>query len=72
MNIKLRAKRVEKLMTQKDLADKLGISLSTYVSKENGKRDFTFSEIQDLMYYLNCEFDDIFFKKEVANKGENE
>lgn len=72
MNIKLRAKRVENLMTQKDLADKLGISLSTYVSKENGKRDFTFSEIQDLMYYLNCEFDDIFFKKEVANKGENE
>lgn len=72
MNIKLRAKRVENLMTQKDLADKLGISLSTYVSKENGKRDFTFSEIQDLMYYLNCDFNDIFFKKEVANKGENE
>lgn len=67
MNIKLRAKRVEKQMTQTDLANKLNISLSSYSMKETGKIDFTLSEIQDLMYYLDCEFDDIFFKKEVAN-----
>lgn len=67
MNIKLRAKRVEKQMTQTDLAKKLKISLSSYSMKETGKIDFTLSEIQDLMYYLDCEFDDIFFKKDVAN-----
>ena len=67
MNIKLRAKRVEKGMNQTELANKLNISLSTYSMKETGKLDFTLSEIQDLMYYLDCEFNDIFFKKEVAN-----
>ncbi len=67
MNIKLRAKRVEKQLTQVELAEKLHISAQSYNSKENGKIDFTLSEIQDLMYYLDCEFNDIFFKKEVAN-----
>lgn len=70
MNIKLRAKRVEKGMNQTELANKLNMCLSTYSMKETGKIDFTLSEIQDLMYYLDCEFDDIFFKKEVANKGD--
>ena len=70
MNIKLRAKRVEKGMNQTELANKLHISLSTYSMKETGKLDFTLSEIQDLMYYLDCEFNDIFFKKEVANNCE--
>ena len=70
MNIKLRAKRVEKMMTQSDLASKLQMSLATYSAKETGKIDFTLSEIQDLMYYLDCEFNDIFFKKDVANKGD--
>lgn len=70
MNIKLRAKRVEKQMTQTELANKLKMCLATYSMKETGKVDFTLSEIQDLMYYLDCEFNDIFFKKEVANKGD--
>ena len=70
MNIKLRAKRVERGLNQKQLADKLHINLATYSKKENGINDFTLTEIQDLMYYLDCNFDDIFFKKEVANIGE--
>lgn len=68
MNIKLRAKRVEKMMTQAELANKLHISAQSYNHKEKGKIDFTLSEIQDLMYYLDCDFNDIFFKKDVANK----
>lgn len=72
MNIKLRAKRVEKGFTQEQLADKLGINLATFSKKENGINDFTLTEIQDLMYFLDCNFEDIFFKKEVANKCENE
>lgn len=68
MNTKLKGKRVEKGFNQTELANKLGISLSSYCQKEIGKVDFTLTEIQDLMYYLDCNFDDIFFKKEVANK----
>lgn len=72
MNTKLRGKRVEKQLNQKDLADKLGISLSSYSQKEQGKVDFDLTEIQDLMYYLDCDFDDLFFRKPVANKYEKE
>ena len=67
MNTKLKGKRVEKGFNQTELANKLGISLSSYCQKEIGKVDFTLTEIQDLMYYLDCNFDDIFFRKEVAN-----
>ena len=67
MNTKLKGKRVEKGFNQTELANKLVISLSSYCQKEIGKVDFTLTEIQDLMYYLNCDFDDIFFRKEVAN-----
>lgn len=67
MNTKLKGKRVEKGYNQTQLAHKLGISVSSYCQKEIGRIDFTLTEIQDLMYYLDCNFDDIFFRKEVAN-----
>ena len=70
MNIKLKGKRVERGYTQEELAKKLDINTATYNRKELGIVDFTLTEIQDLMYYLDCNFDDIFFKKQVANKGE--
>jgi DNA-binding XRE family transcriptional regulator len=72
MNIKLRAKRAEKLMSQEQLAKLLHINTATYNRKEKGITDFTLSEIQELMYILDCDFDDIFFKKEVANNCEDE
>lgn len=68
MNLKLRGKRVEKQLSQTDVAKMLGICLSAYNQKENGISEFTLSEIQDLLYYLDCDFDDIFYRKEVANK----
>ena len=67
MNLKLRGKRVEKGYSQADLAKLLGISTNAYNLKENGKGEFTLSEIQDLLYYLDCDFDDIFYRKEVVN-----
>ena len=70
MNIRLKAKRVERGFTQEELAKKLGMNTATYNRKELGIVDFTLGEIQDLMYYLDCEFNDIFFKKDVANKCE--
>lgn len=72
MNVKLKGKRVEKGYTQQELAKLIGMNTCSYNHKENGSIDFTLSEIQDLLYYLNCDFDDIFFRKEVANKYENE
>lgn len=72
MNLKLRGKRVEKQLKQEDLAKKLNISLSSYNQKEQGKVPFTLPEIQDLMYYLDCNFDDLFFRKEVANNCNND
>lgn len=72
MNLKLRGKRVEKQLKQEDLAKKLNISLSSYNQKEQGKVPFTLPEIQDLMYYLDCDFDDLFFRKEVANNCNND
>ena len=67
MNLKLRGKRVEKGYSQADLAKLLGISTNAYNLKENGKYEFILSEIQDLLYYLDCDFDDIFYRKEVVN-----
>lgn len=67
MNLKLRGKRVEKGYSQADLAELLGISTNAYNLKENGKYEFTLSEIQDLLYYLDCDFDDIFYRKEVVS-----
>ncbi len=67
MNLKLRGKRVEKGYSQADLAKLLKISTNAYNLKENGKTEFTLTEIQDLLYYLDCDFDDIFYRKEVVN-----
>ena len=64
MNIKLKAKRVERCLTQEELAEKLDINTATYNRKENGIVDFTLTEIQELMDILDCEFNDIFFKKQ--------
>lgn len=72
MNIKLKGKRVECCLTQEEIASKLGMNTATYNRKENGIVDFTLTEIQDLMDILDCDFDDIFFKKDVANKHEIE
>ena len=72
MNIKLKAKRVERCLTQEELAEKLDINTATYNRKENGIVDFTLTEIQELMDILDCEFNDIFLKKQVANKYEKE
>lgn len=47
----LKSERVKKELTQKQIADKLGIRTSAYCDKENGKRKFTVKEallLQDL------------------------
>lgn len=57
---KLKAKRVEHGLTQTDLANKLGIDISTYNAKEQGKRNFTIKEVLRILTILQCKFEDIF------------
>ncbi|KUG05151.1 hypothetical protein ASZ90_017472 [hydrocarbon metagenome] len=46
----IRAKRVKRGFTQLEMAHKLGLSVSGYNHKENGKRHFTLEE-----FFLICE-----------------
>lgn len=61
-NTKLKARRVELGLRQEDMAEKLGITLTTYSLKENGKREFIGSEILRILNILNCRYEDIFLQ----------
>lgn len=65
MLLKLRGKRVEHGYSQKQLAEKLNISTNAYNLKEVGKREFRMGEINLLLELLDCNYEDIFFQKEV-------
>ena len=58
--MKLKAKRVEKGLTQTELAKLIGIAPATYNHKENGTAYFSFQEICKLLQVLDCKFEDIF------------
>lgn len=60
MKNKLKNLREQHNMTQSELAQKLGIYNSTYNYKENGKSEFTASEIKKLQEIFNLTFDQIF------------
>lgn len=60
--LKLRGKRVEKGLTQCELAKLLGISTNAYNLKETGKREFVMSEIDLLLKIFECKYEDIFLQ----------
>ncbi|HHW90712.1 MAG TPA: helix-turn-helix transcriptional regulator [Clostridiales bacterium] len=60
MNHKLKGTRVEKGLTQEDMAEKIGISTYSYLMKENGKRDFTLTEMKKICEILDKELSEIF------------
>lgn len=62
MLLKLKAKRVEKGMTQTDMAKLIGIATATYNHKENGSATFSFNEILKILNILECKFEDIFLQ----------
>ena len=62
MLLKLKAKRVEKGLTQAQIAKMIGIAPATYNHKENGSAHFSFNEIVKLLEVLNCKFEDIFLQ----------
>ena len=61
MQLKLKAKRVEYGLTQKDMAEKLNITSNSYSRKETGKKDFTYTEIVSILKIFDCKFEDVFF-----------
>lgn len=62
MLIRLKAKRVEKGLTQTQLANMIGIAPATYNHKENGTAYFSFQEIIKILDILGCKFEDIFLQ----------
>ena len=57
---KLKGARVEKGLTQEDMAERIGISTYSYLMKENGKRDFTLTEMKKICDILDKELSEIF------------
>ena len=60
MLVKLKGIRVEKGMTQTDIARKMNMDTSTNNYKENDRVEFTMTECIELMKILECTFEDIF------------
>lgn len=54
-SLELKAARARRGMTQADVARKMGVSVTAYTLKENGKRIFTLPNIQKLAQFLNLE-----------------
>ena len=70
MNLKkLRIVRLERELSQKDLAKKIGVHELTYSRKERGQREFTRTEIDNLAAALdltNSEVNEIFFDSRIT------
>ena len=56
----LKSERVKKELTQKQVADKLGLSTGAYCDKENGIRKFTVAEAIKLSDLLGFDMREIF------------
>lgn len=59
-NNKLKGARVEKGLTQREVAEKIGISTVSYTRKENGDYEFTQSEMKKICKILNKSLDFLF------------
>jgi DNA-binding XRE family transcriptional regulator len=62
MLLKLKAKRVEKQLTQTEIANLIGMAPATYNHKENGSAYFSFQEVLKILEILDCKFEDIFLQ----------
>lgn len=72
MNKKLIAYRKMLNITQKQLADEINISSTSFCHKENGKKNFTQSEMIKITSYFKesiptITMDEIFFKTDSGN-----
>ncbi len=58
--VKLKGLRAERMVTQFEIANILGVSTATYNRKENGLGRFDANEIAVLVEYFNVKFEDVF------------
>lgn len=61
INRKLKSLRAQHGDTQTDLAEFLGVRVSTFNFKENGKTDFTLNEAYKIAKKYNSTVEEIFF-----------
>ncbi len=57
---RLKEIRAEKKLSQKQVADKIGIAVSTYANWEQGRREPNISDIYKLIIALDIEANDLF------------
>lgn len=65
-NLELKAQRVRAGKSQADMARDLGMSTSSYASKERGDTKITVDEFSDILKVLNLHEVGIFFVSDVA------
>ncbi len=58
---KIRGTRVEKGLTQAQMADLLGMSTTAYSQKERGEKEFKPSELVDFSRMLGFDVSELFF-----------
>lgn len=71
-NFILKVLRYKNKLKQQDIAEKLGISETTYNRKENGNSEFTISEAKQISDILNVSINEIFFNDDVTKSITNE
>lgn len=59
--------RKSKNITQKEMANLLGIHSDTYYLKESGKNDFKLEEIFKIARFFNKRIDEIFLPNNISN-----
>jgi transcriptional regulator with XRE-family HTH domain len=70
MLITVKAARVNAGFTQKEVAERLGLSVNGYAKKENGKAKFYVDEIMLLSELFNVSFEN-FFESKCRKKTQN-
>lgn len=68
INHKLKVLRAERQLNQTQVAEQLGITITSYCNKENGKEAFVYPEIIKLIEIFGVTFDDIFLHKNYTER----
>ena len=68
-NNRVKAGRIKLGYTQKQMAEKMEMPLSTYKDKENKKTEFTESEINDYLKLTEEKYEDVFMPDNCQKVG---
>lgn len=59
-NAKLKGWIAEHGYSQRSFAEAIGMPYSTFISKMSGLRDWTMSEVNAILKYTDCRFEELF------------